>query len=88
MLVEVVLVMEDSNHLKDVVYENLMTYARFVTPGSYFIVQDTRLVQPNQATEAFLKTPEGRCFEVDKRPEYFIITQHWDGFLRRKTACE
>ena len=37
-----VLVMEDSNHAKSSVESNLASYRRFVTPGSYMIVQDTR----------------------------------------------
>ena len=38
-----VLVIEDSDHKYDHVKDNLDAYATFVTPGSYFIVQDTRL---------------------------------------------
>jgi len=46
-------------------------------------IQDTRLAHPLRAISQFLKTPFGRCFEVDKRLEYFVVTQHWDGYLRR-----
>ena len=37
-----IMVIEDSNHLLDSVRTNLHLYAGFVSPGSYFIVQDTR----------------------------------------------
>ena len=36
------MVMEDSNHEYDSVSGNLQAYHRFVTAGSYLIVQDTR----------------------------------------------
>jgi len=84
-----VLVIEDSNHLTEVVGENLRLYARFVSPGSYFIVQDTRLTMPLAAMSAFFKRdPLGGCFEVDRRLEYFIVGQHWHGYLRRKETGE
>ena len=44
------LVIEDSNHQEAVVAENLAAYHEFVTPGSYFVVQDTRLGGPARAT--------------------------------------
>ena len=37
-----VVVVEDSTHEKPVVLANIRAYGRFVTPGSYMVVQDTR----------------------------------------------
>lgn len=83
-----VFVIEDSNHLLPVVSANVKAYARFVTPGQYLLVQDTRLGSPLQAVNAFLASPAGRCFEKDRRPEYYVITQHWEGYLYRKPGCD
>ena len=83
-----VFVIEDSNHLLPVVSANVKAYARFVTPGQYLLVQDTRLGSPLQAVNAFLASPAGKCFEKDRRPEYYVITQHWEGYLYRKPGCD
>ena len=76
---------EDSNHQKRTVAENLAAYHRFVTPGSYFIVQDTRVVEPVNAIKPFLR--DHPCFVVDRRPEYYYITQHWGGYLYKRRAA-
>ena len=70
-----------------VVSANLKAYAKFVTPGSYLLVQDTRLGPPLEAADAFLASEAGACFSRDRRPEYFMITQHWGGFLHRQADC-
>eukprot|EP00978_Attheya_sp_CCMP212_P037396 scaffold175787_cov51-Attheya_sp.AAC.1 len=82
-----VLVIEDSNHLYDSVSGNIKAYHDLVTPGSYMIVQDTRLRGPLKAVKHFLDSDDGRCFDIDKRWEYFIFSQHFDGFLRRRVNC-
>ena len=82
-----VLVIEDSNHEFDSVSKNLHAYYDLVTPGSYFLVQDTRLGAPLQAIQLFLDSKNGTCFDIDKRWEYFIFSQHFDGFLRRRENC-
>lgn len=38
-----VMVIEDGNHLYPTVYRNINAYAQFVTPGSYLVVQDTKM---------------------------------------------
>jgi cephalosporin hydroxylase len=89
-----VLVMDDSNHLTQIVRGNIETYARYVTPGSYLIVQDMKMerlygntkTSPPRAVREFLRSPMGQDFEVDRTFEYYLYTQHARGFLKRKTA--
>lgn len=86
-----VVVMEDSNHDYAVVKSNVWAYAKLVTPGSYLIVQDTRLGRyygPSQATREWLGGPGKGSFVRDRRPEYFLFSQHAGGFLRRLTRDE
>lgn len=85
-----ILVIEDSNHLTKTVQENLFTYSKYVSLGSYFIVQDmkmgrlyTQRSSPPLAVEKFLKSEIGQDFEVDRTFEYYIYTQHAKGFLKR-----
>ena len=129
-----IMVIEDSNHVLENVRANLNTYTPFVSPGSYFICQDTRngkMDGPTNALKEFLikqnytttqnhsllisprnNTPENKqiwlpyqqkqhawlnsndsidalwldqqaSFVRDRRPEYYIITQHAGGYLRR-----
>lgn len=69
----------------------MAAYARFVTPGSYLIVQDTRggrFIGPTRAIAEFLAAqPRGSHkrpkFVRDRRPEYLLFSQHTGGFLRR-----
>ena len=56
------------------------------TPGSYFVVQDTRLGGPARAIDAFLRGGD-TCYVRDRRPEYYYITQHWGGYLYKKRRC-
>lgn len=58
-----VLVIEDSTHEYKTVLTNIKAYGRFVTPGSYMIVQDTRCGRwkPADAVEKFLTIPEVSC---------------------------
>jgi len=81
-----VFVIEDSTHERNVVLANIKSYGRFVTPGSYMLVQDTRggRWNPSHAIEDFLKLPEGESFEKDPRWEYLVFSQHSGGFLRKK----
>jgi cephalosporin hydroxylase len=82
-----VLIIEDSNHEYESVRRNMHAYHELVTPGSYFLVQDTRLGAPIQAIRQFLESKNGTCFDIDKRWEYFLFSQHYDGFLRRRENC-
>ena len=86
-----VLVMDDSNHKLQVVKANLRAYARFVTKGSYFIVQDTRMGRfegTRIAIEEFLAAQHSASsptpkFVRDRRPEFYLYSQHSGGFLHR-----
>lgn len=88
-----VLVMLDSDHSAAHVGREMEAYGRFVTPGSFLLVQDGIIDTlpvfaagrpgPLPAIEAFLSThPE---FEVDvERCERFLITHSPMGWLRRR----
>jgi cephalosporin hydroxylase len=53
-----------------------------VSPGSYIIVQDTNLVGPRAAVDAFL--PRHSEFMVDTAPHKFLLTFYPGGYLKRK----
>jgi cephalosporin hydroxylase len=86
-----VLVVLDSDHHEPHVRAELEVYHRFVTPGSYLIVEDTNInghpvnpffgPGPMEAVEAWLpKHPE---FQVDKSREKYMVTHNPKGYLRR-----
>ena len=80
------MVIEDSNHGVGEVSANLRAYGDFVSPGQFFVVQDTKIDRiakagPAAAVRAFLA--ENDAFEIDRRPEYFVYSQHSGGFLRK-----
>lgn len=84
-------VMHDSDHRGFAVERDLQIYHRFVQPGSYLIVQDTKLsrmrggrYQTLEAVQNFLKTPAGKGrFVVDKTFEYLLFSHHHNGFMQR-----
>lgn len=79
-----VLVIADSDHSSEHAYAELVSYHSLVSPGSYFIMEDTNIPMegPRQAVEAFLhQHPE---FEADATPEKFFLTFNPGGYLRRK----
>lgn len=88
-----VMVVLDSDHSKENVLAELEMYAKFVTPGSYLIVEDTNVngnpVLPNfgpgpmEALEEWLPDHMDE-FEVDKGCEKFMLTFNPGGYLRRK----
>jgi cephalosporin hydroxylase len=90
-----VLVILDSDHSAPHVRQELEMYARFVTPGSFLLVQDGVIdvlpslrggrPGPLPAIRAFLREhPE---FECDRgRSDRFLITHHPMGWLRRVRA--
>ena len=69
-------------------------YSRWVTPGSYLIVEDTNVnghpvlpehgPGPMEAVEEFLAGSAE--FEVDPAREKFFLTFNPRGFLRKKSA--
>jgi len=85
-----IMVILDSNHKKAHVLKELEAYAKYVTKGSYLIVEDTNLNAdvrkdhgpgPGEAVDAWLpKHPE---FVVDPGCEKFYATFNPGGYLKR-----
>lgn len=97
----VVMVVEDSIHYYQIVLDNITAYWQFVTPGSYMLVQDTKLQRfgdagitgvyagrnnPRQALADFMRE-YGQYFDVDRSREYMYYTQHPRGWLRRNNVA-
>jgi cephalosporin hydroxylase len=81
---ETVLVIADSDHSQEHAYAELHTYCHLVTPGSYFIMEDTNIPfdGPGAAVARFLdEHPE---FESDLGMQKFLLTFNPGGYLRRK----
>jgi cephalosporin hydroxylase len=88
---ESVMVILDDDHTHDHVLEELRTYQRFVTPGSYVIVEDTNINNhpvfpefgpgPMEAVETFLRASSE--FVVDHSREKFFLSFNPNGFLRK-----
>jgi cephalosporin hydroxylase len=86
-----VLVTLDSLHTREHVLKEMNIYSKFVTSGSYLIVQDTNInghpvypefgPGPMEAVEEFLKN--NRDFEVDRSREKFLLTAYPSGFLKK-----
>jgi cephalosporin hydroxylase len=87
-----VLVVLDDDHSAPHVLRELQTYGRFVTPGSYLVVEDTNVnghpvfpehgPGPMEAVHEFLATD--RSFEIDRSREKFLLTYFPDGWLRKR----
>lgn len=89
------LVVEDSAHVYDTTLRSLTTFARFVPPGGYFVVEDgcvdveemrlsddwPRGVLP--ALRDWLRTRQGQGFTSRRELELYGISCHPEGFLRR-----
>jgi cephalosporin hydroxylase len=86
-----VLVTLDSLHTKEHVLKEMNLYSKFVTPGSYLIVQDTNInghpvyptfgPGPMEAVEEFLKS--NRDYEVDRSREKYMLTAYPSGYLKK-----
>jgi cephalosporin hydroxylase len=86
-----VLVLLDSDHSRDNVLEEMRLYSRFVTPGSYLVVEDTNVnghpsfpahgPGPWEAVQEFLASTD--AFEVDRDCERFLLTFNPGGWLKR-----
>merc|ERR1712093_522026 len=83
-------VMHDSDHRGFAVERDLQIYYKFVQPGSYLIVQDTKLsrmrggrYQTLEAVRNFLGTPAGQNFVMDRTFEYLLFSHHHSGFMQR-----
>jgi len=87
------LVIHDGDHSHAHVLQDLRAYAKFVRPGSYFIVEDTisdlfragdgigNVNGPLCAVEEFIR--EDARFQVDQSREQFVLTFNPRGFLKR-----
>ena len=93
-----VLVIEDASHQYPATLHNVEASYRWVTPGSYLLVQDTKMDRfvgglgkkygnlkfgPMRSVDEFV-AKHGDKFVVDRRFEYLLYSQHHRGFLRRK----
>ncbi len=86
-----VLVLLDSDHSCENVLAELRAYHRFVTPGSYCVVEDGNVgghpvarehgPGPLEAARAFVA--ENPDFAVDRAREKFYLTFNPEGYLRR-----
>jgi cephalosporin hydroxylase len=91
---ERVLVILDSDHSRDHVLDELRIYSRFVSPGSYLVVEDTNVnghpvmpehgPGPMEALEQFLDETDE--FEIDPAREKFFLTFNPRGFLRKRAS--
>lgn len=88
---KVVMVILDSNHSKAHVLRELEIYSKFVSIGSYLIVEDTNIngfpvigqfeEGPLEAIQEFLKINDN--FKIDRNCEKFYLTFSPCGFLKR-----
>ncbi|OQX52967.1 MAG: cephalosporin hydroxylase [Candidatus Omnitrophica bacterium 4484_213] len=86
-----VMVLLDSDHHKEHVLSELRIYSKFVTKGSYIIIEDTNInghsaypdfgPGPMEAVEEFLK--ENKNFIMDRSKEKFYLTFNPKGYLKK-----
>lgn len=87
-----VMVVLDSDHTKNHVLNELAFYSKFVSKGSYLIIEDTHFNNtvfsdfgsgpgPMEAVNEFLK--ENNNFVIDKKREKFLMTFNPSGYLLR-----
>ena len=77
-----VLVIADSDHSDEHAFRELEQYHDMVTPGSWFVMEDTDGPGPRKAVQRFLaEHPE---FASDPQCEKFHMTFNPGGYLRRR----
>jgi cephalosporin hydroxylase len=88
------MVVLDSDHHGDHVYEEILAYSPLVQMGDYLIVEDTNInghpalpdfgPGPMEAVDKFLS--ENDEFVIDQRCERFLMTLNPRGYLRRNKS--
>eukprot|EP01062_Namystynia_karyoxenos_P002467 TRINITY_DN10875_c0_g1_i1.p1 TRINITY_DN10875_c0_g1~~TRINITY_DN10875_c0_g1_i1.p1 ORF type:complete len:449 (+),score=139.75 TRINITY_DN10875_c0_g1_i1:67-1413(+) len=93
---KVVVAVEDASHRYPDTLHRMNAIYKYVTPGSYMLVQDTKMDRfvsrlrkkygglkfgPMRAVDEFIRAQPN--WEIDRRYEYYIYSQHHRGFLRR-----
>jgi len=87
---EKVMIMEDSAHTYDVTLAILNKYHEVVTPGQYFIIEDTIMnyglprapeFDAYKACSDFVAKHDN--FVIDRARELFVLTYNPNGFLRK-----
>ena len=86
-----VMVVLDSNHAREHVFQELRLYGPLVTPGNYLVVEDSNInghpvlpsfgPGPMEAVRQFLR--ESRDFVADPGREKFFVTYNPMGYLKR-----
>jgi len=91
-----VLVIEDASHRYPDTLQNIEAVHQWVTPGSYMLVQDTKMDRfvaglkmkygrhkfgPMRSVDEFLKKHDN--FVIDRKFEYLMYSQHHRGFLKK-----
>jgi cephalosporin hydroxylase len=90
-------VIEDSAHTYETTLASLKGFASFVPESGYLVVEDTCVdveelrIYPHwprgvqSAMQDWLSTPEGSEFEIVRGLEFYGLTCHPGGFLRRRS---
>ena len=93
-----VLVIEDASHRYPDTLENIEATYHWVTPGSYLLVQDTKMDRfvdglgtkygrykfgPMRSVDEFMAKHSDK-FVIDRQFEYLLYSQHHRGWLLRK----
>lgn len=86
-----VLVILDDDHSRDHVLKELHQYSKYVTTGSYMLVEDSNInghpvnpefgPGPYEAIDEFMKS--NHEFEIDKSKEKFYMTFNPNGYLKK-----
>eukprot|EP01064_Diplonema_japonicum_P028107 TRINITY_DN4247_c1_g2_i1.p1 TRINITY_DN4247_c1_g2~~TRINITY_DN4247_c1_g2_i1.p1 ORF type:complete len:417 (+),score=73.27 TRINITY_DN4247_c1_g2_i1:55-1305(+) len=91
-----VLVVEDASHRYPETLTRMNVIYKYVTPGSYMLVQDTKMDRfvsrlrkkygglkfgPMRSVDEFIRA--NKDWEIDRTFEYYIYSQHHRGFLKR-----
>lgn len=86
-----VMVILDSNHKKEHVYQEMELYSKYVTKDSYLIVEDTNINNhpvfpefgegPYEAVEQFIKS--NNSFIIDRIKEKYILSYNHKGYLKK-----